>query len=187
MGALFAVFTFAGCVTTFQTAEVVPPGEQVMGVGAMYPTPLEIYYRRGLTEKMDMGLKADLMLDGAYAFHGDLKYQFLKNPFALSALMGGGTLIYPAEETALLMLYPTLLMNVKGMHFGIRSMVWIELDRTSPMIYLFPGVVACTTILDLDGKLRIFPEISLYYNTHHDRRLLVLPGASMQWDVGGKK
>jgi hypothetical protein len=184
---LFVVTFFMGCITTFQTAETLPPGEEVLGVGGMFPgPPLEVYYRLGLTDKMDMGFKADLLYEGWYGLRGEVKFQFRDSPVVLAGLFGTGAYIPSPNEGGLsnasYFIYPTLLAGGRHIYFGARSTIMIEEvdDRTSFSVH--PGIVAGLSINMFSGKYSLLPEVNVYFEPTSKEQFL-MPGIALQWNA----
>ena len=123
-----------GC-STFQTAEVLAPKEDVLGYGLICGIP-EIYYRRGLTSNMDIGIKTDVWVDGdLFPPHlvtcVDLKYQILREPIALSTLIGVGV---PIGIQELIRFYPSIIAGTKHLYFGVRPLLGITEGLPAGMV-----------------------------------------------------
>lgn len=104
---VMAILLFGGCITTFQTAEVLSEGESVVAVGSTNLLYYEVFYRRGIGNKMDIGLKAGISDFDVYSLIGEVKYQFAHQPAPVALVLSGGVISIAGPPSV--WLYPTLL------------------------------------------------------------------------------
>lgn len=124
-------------IGTFQTPEVLPEGEKIVGVGAPFlfvtdegaaiiPIP-ELYARLGVGMDMDLGLRMPWLVMGGGggmggAFYGDIKYRIIKiddiswtSDFGFSVLVG-----YGDGNDMLLIFYPGIFIGTRNVYGGIQ-------------------------------------------------------------------
>jgi len=123
IGILIVLITCSCIVGTFQSPHVLPKGKQLIGVGATYlyvgehdmlfmPWP-ELYYRVGVGNNLDLGLRMPVIMVGggdfAFIGYGDVKAQLIKKgdtqvavdfatifgSSAVNEISGAGTVIIP--------------------------------------------------------------------------------------------
>ncbi len=205
-GAFTYLLIFTGCFpcSTFQTPVVLPEDEAVFGVGftanrELFPIPgFELYIRNGFinnpVEKhvADAGFKMS-GFPGLYGmFYLDLKYQLIKKPVALSAVLGASVLnekldevpedVYSSfdEGTEIGRLYwhlhPMLFIGNEHIYGGAKLIV-------PPSLSEFPAKMVPAVFIGLllgNRKWYIVPEISAY---RYRGELSILPGLGFQIDA----
>ena len=153
---LLAVLLFAGCITTFQTAEVLPKGKSVVGVGYSAPWAGEIYARRGFGKNIELGTKVGLWAWAPVLFQ-EVKYQFAPQPTPGALILGGG-FVFEASSPYVL-LYPTLLVQWKGLYVGGRFILRDDTPHYNEFDVLSGGVVGVAW-RPFKGRMTLFNEVN---------------------------
>ncbi len=182
---VMAILLFGGCITTFQTAEVLPEGESVVGLGASIPVLvgetipelfLEAFYRRGIGYQMDIGLKGGYLdILNMASLNGEVKYQF--SPLPVAVMLGAGGYLIEGEISPIL-LYPTLLASYRGAYGGARVLIPVHRDLDPDDLDI--GFVAGFAWRPLKGRMTVYPEITTSFDE------LRYASLGLQWDLGGK-
>jgi hypothetical protein len=176
----------AGCMSlsTLQSPEVLPPGENRVGAGVLLGGDLEggesgigelaILGRRGLSENVDMGGRI-WGIPPYVGLYGDLRYQIVRDPVFVSG--GLGASVFHFDDFTTVGIYPTVLAGSDRLFGGIK---WTQLvggggDVEDTFGAGFPGLVAGTGF----GQSLIFsPEV---INVYFGEGTTVLPGLTVQF------
>ena len=185
---MMAVLLFGGCITTFQTAEVLPKGESVVGVGTINLFAYEGLYRRGIGNNIDVGIKGGLAIAPNFDIltdvriespispiivvpmvSGEVKRQITDKPLPVAVMLGVTSLLVEGETAVII--YPTLLASYRGLYAGARLM-FVKFSEK-------PGLAFVTGVgfRPFKGRMAVFPEVTVLAPGD------VLLGLGLQWDV----
>jgi hypothetical protein len=168
---LAAVLLGAGCVslTNFQSPQALPPGSSSVGGGLSlhnvhwwsYPMPeADFLLRYGLSDGIDVGSKVALPFLSATA---DVKWQFLRGPFAAAFDVGGSYSYAPrmidmSSEVNVFGVYPELIVGSERIYGAARMLRVHAGEFVTPLTAWHPQVFVGGSFGD---QFRVTPELSL--------------------------
>jgi len=181
---VMAILLFGGCITTLQTAEVLPEGENVVTVAYGVPSFGEVSLRRGIGWNSDVAIKADLMVSPfpedwniVPMVSGELKYQILSAPYpALAFILGVAALEGRQGEKVIIETfpYPTLLASYGRFYLGAR---YIFIQGAPPGGSPLRGIIVGLALGPYKG-FTLLPEVNI--NTSQQTGVLVFAVLGVQ-------
>jgi len=141
---LILILVIVNCVpSSYQSPKVLRPGEKALGAGVFFgkyesviPVDLSLYFRHGVFEKADLGLKVSGFPDLGHNVFFDAKYNFLEQPLLISGDFGFMTFaeyFTPDDELKALGFHPTVLFGSNRIYGGIGWNYFILREKKSPM------------------------------------------------------
>ena len=175
--ALLTTLLVGGCITTFQTADVLPTREKAFGVGYGFPFYGEVSLRRGIGWNSDVAVRAALGVSPIPDWNiypmvsGELKYQILSPPYpALAFILGGGAVMRGAEFA-----YPTLLGSYGPLYLGAR---YILSQGGEPL----RGAVAGLALGPYKGYI-VLPEVNISLTQLGEPYIFAALGVQYRWQA----
>jgi hypothetical protein len=200
--ALPVILLSPGCASysTFQTPEVLEPGEKTLGIGYTVGINsetgensgdmLEAFGRYGIKQNWDIGMK----VAGAPPLWGvyiaDVKYQLKSEPLFVAADIGisYSKLEGIFEDTDIITwgLYPMIIAGTKHVHAGVK-LVYMNTSGEIDMFgsstpfkgsATFPGLFLGFRI---GNKYRLMPELNVYFPSGKDSEPFKVGGICFQF------
>jgi len=161
------ILFFTGCLSlsTFQSPEVLRPGEKAIGIALsgigegkeMSLYCLEVYGRYGVGEKCDAGIK--MFFPGGIGVLGDIKQQHKLKPLLVSSDFGV-SYFYGIEDFHVMGFYSTVLFGGKHFYSGLKCIIWGTFDNG---LSVCPPLLGILIGASIGNTIRVLPEINLYF------------------------
>lgn len=141
---IILILVIVNCVpSSYQSPRVLKPREKALGVGFSFgkydditPADLSPYFRYGVFNKVDLGLKICGFPEFGYSLFFDTKYCFLEQPFLITGDLGFMTYAdYFAPDCDLKAygFHPTVLFGNDQIYGGVGWNYFLLREKNEPM------------------------------------------------------